>query len=128
MKILLDTHIFICWDIDPRLMSASAKKLCDDPNNTLVISIATVWEMQIKAQSGKLELRLPLRELIQNQIETNGVELLPIILDHVLALQNLPPHHKDPFDRLLIAQARHEGWPLLSADTVFENYDLELLK
>lgn len=97
------------------------KTLCQDPANTLMLSVASVWEMQIKQQLGKLTLRLPLSELIEDQQKTNGVEILPISLAHVLALEALPPHHKDPFDRLLIAQANAEQIGLLSADPVLGN-------
>ena len=127
MKILLDTHIFIWWDRDPSLLSATAKAFCDDPENTLVLSIASVWEMQIKSQIGKMELRLPLRELIQSQQEINGIELLPVSLEHVLALQYLPIHHKDPFDRLLIAQARSENLTMITADRRIAAYDVPVI-
>ena len=127
MRILLDTHIFIWWDNDPDQLSAQAKVLCQDPANTLVLSVVSVWEMQIKQQLGKLTLRLPLSELIEDQQKTNGVEILPISLAHVLALEALPPHHKDPFDRLLIAQANAAGIGLLSVDPVFRQYTVKLL-
>ena len=127
MKILLDTHVFLWWDNDPAQLSAQAKALCQDPANTLVLSVASVWEMQIKQQLGKLTLRLPLSQLIQDQQHTNGMEILPISLAHVLSLETLPPHHKDPFDRLLIAQANTEGIGLLSVDSVFKQYPVKLL-
>lgn len=127
MRILLDTHIFLRWDNDPAQLSAQAKVLCQDPANILVLSVVSVWEMQIKQQLGKLTLRLPLSHLIEDQQKTNGVEILPISLAHVLALEVLPPHHKDPFDRLLIAQANAAGIGLLSVDPVFRQYTVKLL-
>ncbi len=127
MRILLDTHIFLWWDNDPDHLLAQAKNLCQDPANTLVLSVVSVWEMQIKQQLGKLTLRLPLSELIEDQQKTNGVEILPISLVHVLALETLPLHHKDPFDRLLIAQSRSEGIGLLSVDPIFKQYAVTLL-
>jgi PIN domain nuclease of toxin-antitoxin system len=89
--------------------------------------VASVWEMQIKQQLGKLSLRLPLADLIADQQKTNGIEILPVHLAHVLALTNLPPHHKDPFDRLLIAQSNAESLGLLSVDAIFQQYSVQLL-
>ena len=127
MRILFDTHSFLWWDNDPDRLSEQAKALCKDPANTLVLSIVSAWEMQIKQQLGKLNLRLPVAELIQDQQNTNGIEILPITLPHVLALEALPPHHKDPFDRLLIAQANAENLSLLSVDPIFNRYEVRLL-
>jgi PIN domain nuclease of toxin-antitoxin system len=127
MRILLDTHIFIWWDNDPHQLPPQARVLCEDPDNTLVLSVASVWEMQIKQQLGKLNLRLPLTALVEDQQQANGIEVLPVSLVHVLALDSLPHHHKDPFDRLLIAQANAEGIGLLSVDAVFKQYDVKLL-
>ncbi len=83
--------------------------------------------MQIKLQLGKLKLNLPLAEVIERQQQTNSIEVLPVMLAHVLALQDLPAYHKDPFDRLLIAQANAEGAVLLSNDLAFANYSVELI-
>ena len=127
MRILLDTHIFMWWDANVQRLSAGARALCEDPNNSLVLSLASVWEMQIKEQLGKLTMRLPLATLIAQQQSVNGLEILPIQLDHILALSNLPHHHKDPFDRLLIAQSNLEQIPLLTADAIFSMYSVQLL-
>ncbi|HEX9997707.1 MAG TPA: type II toxin-antitoxin system VapC family toxin [Abditibacterium sp.] len=127
MRILVDTHIFIWWNDELSLLSKSARNLLEDSNNQLVISAATLWEMQIKLAIGKLPLRLPLAEMVREQQEQNGFQILPITLPHVLALENLPFHHKDPFDRLLIAQAQAENLPILSADPVFGRYNINHL-
>lgn len=127
MRILIDTHIFIWLTDSSHLLSNSAKELLSDPNNSQVLSVASLWEMQIKLAIGKLPLRLPLADLVREQQEKNGFEILPITLNHVLALETLPMHHKDPFDRLLIAQAQAENLPLLSADAVFEQYPIHRL-
>ncbi len=82
--------------------------------------------MQIKYQLGKLKLALPLSELVENQQQTNNVQVLPIVLKHVLALRNLPQYHKDPFDRLLIAQANVTGATLLSGDSIIARYPVKL--
>lgn len=126
MRLLLDTHAFIWWDSDPGQLSERVLALCSDPSTTLLLSVASVWEMQIKQQIGKLRLHLPLADLVASQQQTNGLELVPIQLDHVLALDNLPLHHKDPFDRLLISQAQVEDAVLVSGDAVFAQYSVKL--
>ena len=127
MKVLLDTHVFIWWDGNPTRLSPQVLALCQNRDNTLMLSITSIWEMQIKLQLGKLTITMPLAELIESQQQTNHLEILPITLAHVLALQNLPLHHKDPFDRLLIAQAGIEEAVLISSDAVFAKYDVRLL-
>ena len=121
MKLLLDTHAFIWWDSDPAKLSPTALALCSDPANLLVLSVTSLWEIQIKRQLGKLDLRLPLVEIVAHQQETNGVAVLAIAQAHVLALEDLPTHHRDPFDRLLVAQAVVEGATLISADAVLKS-------
>ncbi|CAG0966956.1 hypothetical protein GPROT1_01256 [Gammaproteobacteria bacterium] len=103
MKLIFDTHAFIWWDSAPANLSASVLAQCQDPANQLLFSVVSAWEMQIKSHLGKLKLNLALSDIIASQQQTNHIELLPISLDHVLALETLPDHHKDPFDRLLIA-------------------------
>jgi PIN domain nuclease of toxin-antitoxin system len=127
MRLLLDTHTFIWWDSEPAKLSAQALALCQDRQNALVLSVASVWEMQIKLQLGKLKLTLPLSELITHQQQTNHLEVLPILLPHVLAVQGLPAHHKDPFDRLLIAQANVEDVIIVSNDPMFPKYTNKVL-
>jgi len=127
MRILLDTHLFIWWDSEPQQLSAQARALCEDEENVLVLSVASVWEMQIKHQLGKLKLRLPIAELIADQQRDNGIEILSVGLSHVFALEKLPLHHKDPFDRLIIAQANAENIGILSVDAIFKQYEVNLL-
>jgi len=127
MKLLLDTHAFIWWDSEPARLSSRALALCQDSENTLLLSVASTWEMQIKIQLGKLRLGLPLAALIENQQRVNRLEILPIGLEHVLALDQLPSVHKDPFDRLLVAQARVEGASLVTNDPVMENYSVDVI-
>lgn len=122
MKVLLDTHIFIWWNGNVGLLSPTARAVCEDAENTLVLSLASIWEMQIKYQLGKLTFNQLLPEIIQSQQRGNGLELLPITTEHIYALQELPAHHRDPFDRLLIAQARTEAMPLMTADSAFFPY------
>ncbi len=127
MKILLDTHIFLWMMDEPERLSSNAAALLRDFDNELFLSVASVWEIQIKLNMRKLTLSQPLPVLIQSQREANQIQILPIELRHVYALANLPPHHRDPFDRLLIAQAQSETMPVLTADGVFMAYNISLL-
>ena len=99
MKLLLDTHIFIWWADQPERLSQAALSALEDEANELLLSVASVWEMQIKIQLGKLKLSLPLKELIKNQQDINALSVSPVTLTQVLALDPLPFHQKDPFDR-----------------------------
>lgn len=125
MKLLLDTHTLIWIAIDPSKLSERVIDLFTAPNNEIFLSLVSVWEMQIKLQLGKLQLGLPLFELVESQRETNGLQLLPITLEHIYALENLPNHHRDPFDRLIVAQAKIEQMPILGVDDVFDLYGVE---
>jgi PIN domain nuclease of toxin-antitoxin system len=125
MKLLFDTHAFIWWDSEPSKLSERVLALCHDPANELLFSVASAWEMQIKAQLGKLKLSLPLAKIVATQHQANRVIVLAITLPHVTALDSLPTHHKDPFDRLLASQAIVEGATLLSSDPVFDQYAVE---
>lgn len=127
MKFIFDTHAFIWWDSQSSKLSPQTLAFCKDRTNILLLSIASVWEMQIKLQLGKLRLNMPLAKVIGSQQEMNGIEVLPIMLPHVLELDKLPEYHKDPFDRLLIAQARVEDAVLISNDSIFTNYPVKLL-
>ena len=127
MKLLLDTHVFIWWANEPERLTPKVLSLCKDAENTLILSVASVWEMQIKIQLGKLKIDLSLPDLIRSQRQTNNMQILPIELKHVLELQNLPPHHHDPFDRLLIVQAKAEDALLVSKDKAFKKYKTKLL-
>jgi PIN domain nuclease of toxin-antitoxin system len=125
MKALLDTHTFIWWDSEPAKLSAQVLALCQNPANTLLLSVVSIWEMLIKLQLGKLSLRAPLVNIVAQQ-QSNGIQIVPVVLDHVLALESLPAPHKDPFDRLLVAQANVEAAVLLSADPIFAQYPVNV--
>ena len=118
MRLLLDTHTFVWWDIEPARLSPRALALCQDPDNQLVLSVASVWEMQIKIQLGKLHLENSLADMIAEQQRTNNIEILPVNLAHALALATLPNAHKDPFDRLLISLSLIHIWTLPTSDLV----------
>lgn len=127
MKILLDTHTFIWWDSSPEKLSDAVLKACQDKENLILFSMVSIWEMQIKHQLGKLSLSMPLRELINEQQQKNALNILPIAAKHIFELEMLPDHHKDPFDRLLIAQASIEGAFLASCDPIFRLYPVNLI-
>ena len=127
MKLLLDSHTFIWWDSEPQRLSQRVLNMCQDTQNVLLVSVASLWEMQIKLQLGKLKLHKPLEELVSGQQEINKIDILDVKLEHVLALGKLPSHHKDPFDRLLIAQANIEEAILVSKDQIFTEYEVKVL-
>lgn len=125
MKLLLDTHSFLWWNNKPENLPSRILEICQNPDNTLIVSVVSIWEMQIKSQLGKLRLNKPLIEIIKQEQE-NGLEILPVEAAHIFKLDSLPTHHKDPFDRLLIAQAIVEGAILISADPIFSQYDVKV--
>ncbi|WP_353569816.1 type II toxin-antitoxin system VapC family toxin [Candidatus Albibeggiatoa sp. nov. BB20] len=127
MKLLLDTHVFLWLRFAPEKLSQPALAAYQNKQNQAYLSLASILEMQIKQQLGKLELDIELSELVQKQCEHNDIQLLPITLTHILNLQTLPFHHKDPFDRLLISQANSENMTLLTVDALFSNYDVQIL-
>jgi len=126
MKALLDTHTFL-WAISgDRKLSRRAGEIFAGPSD-LWLSVASIWEVLIKVQVGKMPLPAPVGPYLVEKLAENRVETLPISLDHVLRIEALPMHHSDPFDRILIAQSLEEKLPLVSSDTVFQRYDVELI-
>jgi PIN domain nuclease of toxin-antitoxin system len=127
MKILVDTHIFV-WAImgDPRLSSAH-RALYLDETKQLFLSLASIWEMLIKIRLGKLSVPTPALAFIVKQTDASRINLLPILVSHLAELERLPLISKDPFDRMLVAQARAERMPVLSADPQMQKYDVQVL-
>lgn len=123
MRILLDTHALLWWLADDPALSSTAREAIAADENIVAVSAVTSWEISIKRALGKLEAPNDLRE----QIEANEFASLPIALIHGLAAGDLPPHHDDPFDRMLVAQARIEGFTLVTRDSRFERYGIDLL-
>lgn len=121
MRILLDTHAVIWYMGQQKNLSETAIKAIESPFNQIYVSSVSLWEMAIKGSSGKLKLPSPLRD-IMTDYETNGSVLLPILPHHALLTESLPWHHKDPFDRMLIAQAIYEDLTLISKDKFFGQY------
>lgn len=126
MKLLLDTHTFIWFTLAPTKLSQRLRNAIADPANDLALSVVSIWEMQIKYQLGKLSLPVPVPDLVKMQRGVNDFLTLTVLEDHVWALDQLPLHHRDPFDRLLIAQAMVEGYQLATLDSVFQHYPVDL--
>lgn len=121
MKLLLDTHLLLWAAGQPNRLSKAARKLIDNPANELLFSAASIWEVAIKSSLGRSDFQVDPR-LLRRGLLDNGYTELPILSDHVVALDSLPPIHRDPFDRLLVAQATVEGITLLTADSVVAQY------
>jgi PIN domain nuclease of toxin-antitoxin system len=126
MKALLDTHTFLWAIADEGKLSRRAKQIYTGPHD-LWLSVASIWEIVIKVQAGKLPLPQPAGPYLVKKLAQNQIELLPVSLDHVLGVETLPMHHRDPFDRLLIAQSIEEGWPIITTDPWFARYPVEVI-
>lgn len=127
MKILLDTNVFLWFISGSERLSIDVRDKIADLENQLVLSSASLWEIAIKVSIGKLELLEPYSQLIPQQLEENDINILPIELSHLSTVVGLPFHHRDPFDRLIIAQALTEDLPVVSADSVFSQYAIKLI-
>lgn len=125
MRLLLDTHVIIWSAGNSEKLSQRVRNLLIDTNNFWLVSMASVWELQIKSQLGKLNLSSSLPNFIETQQRVNNLQILPIELTHIYALEALPSHHRDPFNRILIAQAIVQKMPLLSIDAVFDVYPVQ---
>lgn len=127
MRVLLDTHAFL-WFIEGKdSLSIFARRTIEDETTERFVSIASLWEAAIKFSIGKLDLQQPFATLISRQLEENAMALLPIRVEHLTYLTTLPFHHRDPFDRLLISQARIERATLVSSDKALLAYDVPVL-
>ncbi len=126
-SLLLDTHAMLWFFWSDSQLSPDAKALIEDADNRKLVSIASCWEIAIKVGLGKLDLGEPSHSFLPREIAHNNFELLPISLNHATMVEGLPAHHRDPFDRLLIAQATVEGLSLVSSDVVFDRYSVSRL-
>ena len=125
MRLIIDTQVLIWWTNDVSNISRRVQDIIFDLDNELWLSLASIWEMQIKISLGKLDLPRSLPDIIATQIEENQIKILPIELSHIYALDRLPLHHRDPFDRLIIAQSLTEEMPIASIDKAFDAYLIE---
>jgi len=125
VRVIIDTQVLIWWTNDVSNISPRVQDIIFDLDNELWLSLVSIWEMQIKISLGKLNLPRPLPDIIATQIEENQIKILPIELYHVYTLDRLPLHHRDPFDRLIIAQSLTEKMPIASIDKAFDAYSIE---
>jgi PIN domain nuclease of toxin-antitoxin system len=125
--VLLDTHAFLWLVTDAPNLSDTAKGIFLNNDNELLVSAVTGFEISVKHSLGKLELAEPPRTFIENRLRNNALRSMPVLLRHTYRLSHLPFHHRDPFDRLLVAQSLEEDIPLLSADEILSEYGVERL-
>ena len=124
MKYLLDTHTLIWFLQGDKKLSDKARRLIDSPRNSKFLSIVSLWEIAVKVSLGKLVLNKSFERLFPEQLHFNRIEILDITVDSLTKLMTLPFHHRDPFDRLIIAQALVEGIPIIGADAAFDAYGI----
>jgi PIN domain nuclease of toxin-antitoxin system len=127
MRLLLDSHTFLWWVKDDHSLKRRARAAIADVDNECFLSHASIWEMAIKASLGKLKLPSTIERFVVEHCETNSFHLLPITLAHIASVEDLPLHHRDPFDRLLVAQARYEAMTLVSRDASLKAYGVSVI-
>jgi PIN domain nuclease of toxin-antitoxin system len=125
--VLLDTHSFLWFIGGSDKLSGHARSLIEDPANQRFLSVASLWEMAIKASMGRLRFRLPFSQLVEREVRGNAMEVLGIRPEHLDELAKLPFHHRDPFDRLIIAQSIAEDASIIGKDEAFDDYPVTLL-
>lgn len=126
MRLLIDTHAFFWSFNNTRKLSKPAVEALISPGNEFFVSIVSIWEMQIKVMLKKMDLGGPIADIVSEQT-SNGIQILSLEFEHALNLENLPPIHKDPFDRMLISQALVEEMTIVTADKRFAEYDVKLI-
>ena len=127
MKLLLDTHVLLWAAGSPEQLPSAARPILENPDNELLFSAASLWEMAIKRGLGRADFQVDARVLRRGLLD-NGYLELPITSEHTVFIESLPPIHKDPFDRILVAQATVEGITLLTADALIAQYPGPILK
>ena len=127
MTLLIDTHCWLWWLTEPEKLSDTAVAILRKMDNTILFSAVSSWEIAIKYSLNKLSLPEPPDRFVPSRIEREGFATLPIHHAHALKTASLPPHHKDPFDRLLIAQSMVEAVPIMTVDPTFDLYDVDVI-
>jgi PIN domain nuclease of toxin-antitoxin system len=125
MRVLLDTHAFIWLVQDTAQLSAAARALVRNPETEPLVSIVSLWEMAIKSNKGSLDLAHPLPRFVDEGLRVHAIGLLNVQLDHVVRFEQLPRHHKDPFDRMIAAQALEEDLPIIGRDRMLDEYGVD---
>jgi PIN domain nuclease of toxin-antitoxin system len=125
MRYLLDTHAFLWWVLDDERLSAAARKVIADGSNELFLSAASGWEIAIKAGLGRIVLPQHPSEFLVEQMRVNAIQPLPISMSHALSVMELPPHHRDPFDRMLVVQSKCEAMLLITCDEQILQYEVQ---
>jgi PIN domain nuclease of toxin-antitoxin system len=125
MNYLLDTHTFLWFINDDETLSATARNLIEDAENEVYLSVASVWEMAIKVSLDRLDLPTPFTDFVDEQLVENSFRLLPIRTAHTGIVATLPFHHRDPFDRIIIAQSQVENFPVIGKDKIFDDYGIK---
>lgn len=128
MKLLLDTHVWLWWQMAPQRLRPEAANAIADHSSDVYLSTVSSWEMAIKIAAGKLQLPRALHEMVSESLTTDTMRSLPVQHTHCFDIAGLPMHHRDPFDRMLIAQARAEKLTVVAADPMFERYAVDLLR
>jgi len=128
MRLLLDTHAWLWLQVSPERFSKTTLALLADSSNELWLSAASCWEIAIKYALGRLPLPAPPTEYVPSRMARTGTTALPVLAPHALRVADLPLHHRDPFDRLLVAQAQHERVALVTSDAAFRAYDVEIVE
>ena len=126
MKFLLDTHTLIWFFTELEKLPTNLISQIESSNNTCFVSISSLWEISIKHSIGKIDLRIPLPDFF-DEVNYSSIQIQPITPTHLIHLSSLPLHHRDPFDRLIIAQAKAENYTVLSRDKMFSNYPIHTL-
>jgi PIN domain nuclease of toxin-antitoxin system len=126
MRYLMDTHVFLWWCMNDSRLSAAAIEVIANADNDILFSVASGWEIALKAAQGKLALPETPMDFVTSRCQQHKFQTLPVRLDHALRVAELPEHHHDPFDRLLVAQCQLDGLPLITANPDIKKYDLEI--
>lgn len=127
MRLLLDTHVWLWMQAEPERLSSDARVALEDERNELHLSAASAWEIAIKYELGRLTLPEPPASYVPSRLQRQGVVGMPIEHRHAVVVATLPRHHRDPFDRLLIAQAQTEEMAIVTVDPAFDSYDINVL-
>jgi PIN domain nuclease of toxin-antitoxin system len=127
VKLLLDTNTFLWWVADDRRLSRPARLAIADGSNEVLFSAVSAWEIVVKAALGRVELRDSPGVFVGAQIQANALDVLPVLLRHAVALADLPEVHRDPFDRMLVAQAQSEGAAIVTGDAEVTQYPVEIV-